>query len=80
MDGSVMTDNKFIGHSQYADFERAIKGNHKNHTKAHRNAKARADARDMDETDIKFVAACHFHYEMYQEKGSKSILIIFWPK
>lgn len=85
IDGSILTENKYIGHSQYTDFKRAIKGNHKNHTKAHRNAKARADQRDMDETDTKFIAACHFHYEMYQV----SVLHIdkqvaryqkFWPK
>ena len=30
IDGSILTENKYIGHSQYTDFKRAIKGNHKN--------------------------------------------------
>ena len=75
IDGSILTENKYIGHSQYTDFKRAIDGNHKNHKKAHRNAKGRADQKDMDATDRQFVAACNFHFEMYQCPKNALMLI-----
>ena len=66
VNGSEVTEHGYIGHSQYTVFKNQIDGNHKNHTKAHRNAKSRADQRDMDETDARFIASCNFHMEMSQ--------------
>lgn len=52
-----------------------IDGNKKNHKKAHRNAKFKADINDQMKADKHFAAASHYHYLMHMVPKTTLLLI-----
>ena len=75
LDGSILTEHNYTGHTQYNCFKGVIDGNKKNHTVAHRNAKFRADINDQNEADKHFAAASHHHYLQHMTPKTTLIMI-----
>ena len=76
LDGSLLTEHKYTGHTQFNSFKHVIDGNKKNHKVAHRNAKFKADIKDQNKADKHFAAASHFHYLQHMIPKTTLLLIM----